>query len=182
MTVINFNPSTNKPSEKFKSDLFKWIAKALGCFPISPAYAMFGKYGFNNCVKEMSLHLFMLCGMAIGYTYRSKGNNNDNKIKSNDEKVIYHMRIEIDAFIRRIVNFNWSKIVLNCWKNYALSEREAGYCGIIHQILGGKLSEENVPYLKGIRVNIPEGIDKIMESIIELNESKKKAVRSKRRR
>ena len=135
---------------------------------------MFGKYGFNNCVKEMSLHLFMLCGMAIGYTYRSKGNNNDNKIKSNDEKVIYHMRIEIDAFIRRIVNFNWSKIVLNCWKNYALSEREAGYCGIIHQILGGKLSEENVPYLKGIRVNIPEGIDKIMESIIELNESKKR--------
>ena len=143
---------------------------------------MFGKYGFNNCVKEMSLHLFMLCGMAIGYTYHSKGNNNDNKIKSNDEKVIYHTRIEIEAFIRRIVNFNWSKIVLNRWKDYTLSEREADYYGIIHQILSGKLSQENVPYLKGICVNIPEGIDKIMESIIELNESIKKVGKSKSRR
>ena len=147
----------------------------MGCFPIPPAYAMFGEYGFNNCVKEMSQHLFMLCGMAIGYSYRSKGNNNNNKIKSNYEKVIYHMRIEIEAFIRRIVNFNWSKIVLNRWKHYSVSEREAGYYGIIHQILSGKLSEENLPDLKGIRVNIPEGIETIMESIIELNESKKKA-------
>ena len=146
---------------------------ALECFPIPPEYAMFGKNGFDNCVKEMSLHLFMLCGMAIGYTYRSKGNNNDNKIKSNDEKVIYHMRIEIDAFIRRIVNLNWSKIILNCWKTYNLSQKEVGYYGIIHQILSGKLSEENVPALTNIRVNIPKGIDETVKSIIELKKSKK---------
>ena len=83
------------------------------------------------------------------------------------------MRIEIDAFIRRIVNLNWSKILLNCWKQYTLSQKEVGYYGIIHQILSGKLSEENVPALTNIRVNIPKGIDETVKSIIELKKSKK---------
>lgn len=154
---------------------------ALGCFPIPPEYAMFGKNGFDNCVKEMSLHLFKICGRAIGYTFRTRGHNERNKINEDDEKMIYYFRIEIDAFIRSIVNFNWSKLILNGWKNYTLSQKEVGYYSIIHQILSGKLSEDNLPYLTNIRLNIPEGIDEISGSIIELKKSKKEAVKSNRR-
>ena len=80
------------------------------------------------------------------------------------------------------MNFNWSKIVLDCWKDYTVSQREAGYYGIIHQILAGHLSEDNVPDLKGIRVNVPDGIEEIMKSIMEANESNKKTAKSNRKR
>ena len=55
--------------------------------------------------------------------------------------------------MKRVINFNWAKIVFDCWKDSNNKPREVALYHLIHAVLDGEYSEDNCPHLQGIYVD-----------------------------
>ena len=102
---------------------------------------------------------------------RWRGSNSCKKNnKKGDSDDVVKVQKEVEAFIDRMVGFNWGSIIYHCWKeNYNKNEekkdylknRDVAFYHLIHMVLNGDISEDNCKNLRGIYLDNKEPVVKV---------------------